>query len=340
MWFQEVLKKNGRIIGLSPMADMTDSAFCRIVRRLGGADIVFREMVRSEALVRRNTRTLNMIRFLPEERPIVQQIFGSDPVTMARAAETVMEMAAPDGIDINMGCPMYKLTNNSNGCALMNEPERAAAIVREVKRAIGRTPLSVKIRLGWSDPDQFKDFIPVMEEAGVDLITVHGRTKAQGFSGASDWMRIAEAKRIATVPLLANGDINSPHHVHQVLGVTKAEGVLIARGALGNPWFFKQANFARRFTDRPEVPSPSLEERIKIVLDHAALHLELYGPGAIRTFRKHLAAYFRESKTGFEMSGIREFRARLVRVGTLEELSSILWSLRESCPRSFGERLR
>src|SRR3990167_7248432 len=220
MWINDIVQKNKPILALSPMADMTDSAFCQIVRQIGGADVVFREMVSSEAVVRDNVKTLGMTDFVVGERPIVQQIFGSDPLTMARAAEIVMEHANPEGIDINMGCPVYKITSNFNGCALMKEPERASAIIREMKKAIGDTPLSVKIRLGWSDPDDFKTFIPVIEDAGADLITIHGRTKAQGYSGKSDWERIREAKVIARVPLLANGDIHEPGQVPEALRVT------------------------------------------------------------------------------------------------------------------------
>ena len=160
MWITDVLAKPKPILALSPLADMTDSPFCQIVRRIGGADIVFREMVSSDAIVRDNKKTLALTDFVPAERPIVQQIFGSNPQTMARAAVIVIEHTAPDGIDINMGCPVHKITSNFNGCALMKDPNLAAAIIREIKKVIGATPLSVKIRLGWSSPDDFKKFIP------------------------------------------------------------------------------------------------------------------------------------------------------------------------------------
>ncbi len=301
------------------MADMTDSSFCQIVRQIGGADVVFREMVSSEAIVRESAKTIGMTDFVEAERPIVQQIFGSDPLIMAKAAEIVMKHAAPEGIDLNMGCPVYKITSNFNGCALMKDPARAAAIIREIKKAIGDTPVSVKIRLGWSDPDDFKNFIPRIEEAGAALITVHGRTKAQGYSGTSDWHRIAEAKKIATVPLLANGDIHEWQQVNQALDTTGADGVLIARGALGNPWFFQQY--------LNQEGSISLEERKRIVLAHAALHMEQYGERAMVTFRKHLAWYFKTTKIGFEISGIKEWRVRAMQVKSLVELEGLLREL-------------
>ncbi len=305
------------ILALSPMADMTDSAFCQVVRSIGGADVVFREMVSSEALIRDNAKTLGMTDFVEGERPLVQQIFGSDPLIMARAAAIVMEHARPEGIDINMGCPVYKITSNFNGCALMKEPDRAAQIIREMKKAIGEDiPLSVKIRLGWSDPDDFKKFIPVVEEAGVNLITVHGRTKAQGYSGKSDWARIAEAKKIARVPLLANGDIHEPHQVKDALKITGADGVLIARGALGNPWFFKLYQTNEKFV--------TLDERVHRILQHARLHIDQYGERGMVTFRKHLSWYFKATRIGIELPHIKDVRISLMQVKTLSELETIL----------------
>ncbi len=316
MWINKFLENKQKILALSPMADMTDSAFCRVVRNIGGADIVFREMVSSEALIRDSEKTLKMTDFHEEERPIVQQIFGADPQKMAQAARIILDRNSPEGIDINMGCPVQKLTSQFNGSALMKDPELAGKIVRAVKKEIGDVPLSVKIRLGWSDPDDFKTFIPVLEKAGADLITIHGRTRVQGYSGTSDWERIRQAKELATVPVLANGDIHEPHQVAEALEQTGCDGVMIARGALGNPWFFKQAL-------DPEF-RVSLEERIKIILDHAKLHIEEYGEKALVTFRKHLAWYFKINKLGFELEGIKQFRARLVRVSTIDELADIL----------------
>ncbi len=321
MWIQNILDKNEKILALSPMADMTDSAFCQTVRSIGGAHVVYREMVSAEAIVRENDKTMGMTDFVAAERPIVQQIFGSDPLIMARAAAIVMEHAGPEGIDINMGCPVYKITSNFNGCALMKEPERAAAIIREIKSAIGDTPLSAKIRLGWSNPDDFKEFIPVIEEAGVNMITMHGRTKAQGYSGVSDWKRLGEAKSIARVPFIANGDIHESHQVKEVLDMSGADGVLIARGALGNPWFFKQV------LDPSFVVS--IDERIRVVLMHAKLHVEQYGERGMTTFRKHLAWYFKTNRMKLEIPGIKEFRMKLMQVSTYAQLEVLMGELKQ-----------
>jgi len=343
MWIRDIVQQNKKILALSPMADMTDSAFCQMVRSIGGADIVFREMVSAEAIVRDNEKTLGMTDFVERERPIVQQIFGADPLTMARAASIVMEHAGPEGIDINMGCPVYKITSNFNGCALMKDPALACSIIREMRQAIGNTPLSVKIRLGWSSPDDFAQFIPAIEAAGADLITIHGRTKEQGYSSVSDWERIARAKQIATVPLLANGDIHHPYQVDEALTITGADGVLIARGALGNPWFFAQyLNPLMRVT---------LDERIRVVLAHARLHVahqarirslarknKLLGMSEAElqsktfpTFRKHLAWYFKnERMDGVEIDGIKELRMRMMKLESVEELETLCEQIVES----------
>lgn len=203
----------------------------------------------------------------------------------------------------------------------MKEPDRAAAIIREIKQAIGDTPLSIKIRLGWSDPDDFKKFIPVVEEAGAQLITIHGRTKAQGYAGKSDWARIAEAKKIARVPLLANGDIHEPHQVKEALEITGADGVLIARGALGNPWFFKLSNEGKGVTDI------TMAERVTVILEHARLHIAQYGERGLVTFRKHLAWYLKSSKVGFEVPGIKDVRTELMKISTYAELETHLAQL-------------
>ncbi|MEK9151890.1 MAG: tRNA dihydrouridine synthase DusB, partial [Patescibacteria group bacterium] len=277
------------IVALSPMADMTDSAFCRVAKKFD-APVVFREMISAEAIVRGNERSLEMGRFLPEERPIVQQLFGADPTVMGEAVRIIDNAFDPDGFDVNMGCPVYKITSNFNGAALMREPRRAEAIIKAMKAAT-KKPVSVKLRLGWSDPAEVIEFIKVVESAGADLVTIHGRTKAQGYGGVADWAMIGRAKAVVGIPVLCNGDVHSGQAAVKALDVSGCDGVLIARGALGNPWIFREISAA--LAGEPHVP-PSLAERIAAVRDHARLHLELYGQsGGLVTFRKHLTWYFR-----------------------------------------------
>lgn len=304
------------IIALSPMADMTDSAFCRVVREVtpGSKLIVFREMVSAEAVVRGNDKTLGMTAIHPDERPLVQQVFGSDPASMAEAARIIAAEHQPEGFDINMGCPVYKIVHNFNGCALMQQPELAAMIVREMKKVID-VPLSVKIRLGWESPNDCVEFAKVLEDAGADLLTVHGRTKAQGYSGVADWKKISEVKNAVSIPVLCNGDIHVASKVVDALEQSNADGVLIARGALGNPWIFSQID---EVLSGLSARSITLEERLRIVRRHLELHLEEYGDSAVTTFRKHLAWYFKG------VPEMKQHKERMMLARTREELESAL----------------
>lgn len=311
------------IIALSPMADMTDSAFCRVVKDVSkggsimngiGAPIVFREMVSAEAVVRGNDKTLNMTDVHDDERPIVQQLFGSDPATMAEAARIIEEQHHPEGFDVNMGCPVYKIVHNFNGAALMKEPELATKIIKAIK-AVTQVPLSIKIRTGWDDPRECLEFSKVVESAGADLITLHGRTKAQGYSGQSDWGIIREVKKGLSIPLLANGDIHTPPLTLDALEATGCDGVLIARGALGNPWIFPQIE---DLLAGNEVKPIFLEERIRVIKQHLNFHLEQYGERGVVTFRKHLSWYFRG------IHGAKPYKLRLHQTKMAEEVYAVL----------------
>lgn len=304
------------IIGLSPMADLTDSPFCRVVKSLS-SPIIFREMISADAIVHGNEKTLRMLDVHDEERPLVQQIFGRDPEVMAKAARIVMKRQNPEFIDINMGCPARKLTSSFHGCALMKDHDLAARIIQAVKATVD-VPVSVKTRTGWSDKKEILKFAQTLEKAGADLITIHGRTKQQGYAGQADWDIIRQVKEIISIPVLANGDITSPELAKKVLDQTKADGILIARGALGNPWIFKQVT---DYLAGHRIEEVSLTERIRVAKLHANLHLKHYGPKSITTFRKHLVNYFKG------VPGVKKFRQQLVQVSTLEELDEILKQL-------------
>jgi len=303
------------IIALSPMADMTDSAFCRVVKDVTDVPLVmFREMVSSEAVVRRNDKTLGMTDIHADERPLVQQIFGSEPSTMAEAARIIAEEHHPEGFDVNMGCPVYKIVHNFNGAALMQDPKRAAEIVRAMKAVID-VPLSIKIRLGWSDPTQCIEFAKVLEDAGADLLTVHGRTKAQGYSGVADWEMVGRVKRAVKIPVLCNGDVHKAELAPKALEVSGCDGILIARGALGNPWIFAQINDV--LTGNPaRTISPA--ERVRIVRRHLDLHIEQYGERGIVTFRKHLSWYFKGQPNA------KQFRDAMHTTSSRDELEKTL----------------
>ena len=302
------------IIALSPMADMTDSPFCMTVKDVS-SPVMFREMVSSEALVRENDKTLEMAAFDEIERPLIQQIFGADPEAMAKAARIIWDTHKPDGIDINMGCPVYKLTSNFNGASLMRDSELAHKIVVAVKAAVP-CPVSVKIRAGWSDPNECVEFAKMLELAGADLITVHGRTKEQAYSGFADWHVIKLVKEAVSIPVLANGDIFSGKDAQRCLKVTGADGILVARGALGNPWMFQEIE---EIVETGTVQSrPTYKQHFELVLAHAKRHVEQYGDHGIVTFRKHLSWYTKG------MTGAKEFRSQLVRIATIDELEDLV----------------
>ena len=333
------IKLSQPILALAPMADMTDGPFCRICREVTACHpelvsgsfesenidlrkipkqvrndsknfVIFREMVSAEAIVRGNEKTLKMCEFEESERPLVQQIFGSNPDTVVEAAQIIMKKYKPDGIDINMGCPVPKIAGKAGaGAALMKDPQRAEAIVKALKKANLGVPVSVKTRLGWSDDRDILEFAKILESAGADLISIHGRTRQQGYSGKANWDRIGEIKKLLKIPVIANGDVVAPEDIEKCLEITGADGVMIGRGALGNPWIL---NYVRNY-EQYEITK---QERIKIVLKHARLHEERYG--TIVTFRKHLAYYLKG------MTGVKQLRQALVKVSSLEELKTVL----------------
>ena len=303
------------IIALAPLADYTDSPFCRICREVAGNKfVIFREMVSSEAVVRGNEKTLKMCQFNEIERPIILQIFGSEPCVMAKATKILVEKFKPDGIDINMGCPVPKVTGKVNaGASLMKDRDRAVVIVKAVKAMNLGVLISVKTRLGWSKEDDILEFAPKLEQAGADFITVHGRTKMQGYAGKATWEMIGRVKKLLSIPVLANGDIGSQEDIEKCLKITKADGVMIGRGALGNPWLFGSILSSSRGRGM------TMNDRINIILKHAKYHLERYGEDSMRTFRKHLLWYFKGDRIK-EVSNIKELRKKLVKVQSIEEL--------------------
>jgi tRNA-dihydrouridine synthase B len=254
---------------LAPMAGMTDTAFRRLVKRAGGCGLVVTEMVSSEGLVRGIDRTLEYAEYTEEERPVSIQIFGGDPATMADAAQIVEGMGA-DIVDINMGCPVPKIAKHHAGCSLMREPEHAASVVRAMARAV-RIPVTVKMRAGWNADDvNAPTLARMVEDAGAAAVAVHGRTAAQSYSGESDWSLIARVAAAVSIPVFGSGDCTEPGHVVSRLAADHVSGVLVGRGALRNPWIFRDA--ARLSSGLP-VESVSREERGRFLLDYLTLLL-------------------------------------------------------------------
>ncbi|MDQ7814774.1 MAG: tRNA dihydrouridine synthase DusB [Patescibacteria group bacterium] len=310
------------IIALAPMADMTDQPFCRICKEIG-VPYIWREMVSAEAIIRGNQKTRAMTGISAFERPVIQQLFGNDPERLAEAARIIEEMFQPDGIDINMGCPVRKITENFDGSSLMRDPERAAAIVKAVKNAV-KAPVSVKTRLGWSKDDEILTFAKIIEDAGADLLTVHGRTKEQGYAGVANWTRIGQVKDSLSIPVILNGDVTDGTSAKHALELTGADGVMLGRGALGNPWVFNEIGSVIG-VPRTSYFVPSLEDRVTIVLRHARYQIERYGEGGLVKLRKHFPFYFKkELHDKHPQVDFIALRSALVRVSSYQELEEAL----------------
>jgi nifR3 family TIM-barrel protein len=234
-WFENIKKP---IIGLAPMHQVTNSAF-RLKCRKAGADVVYSEMIASEAIIRDIPQAKEMASFKDAERPYVIQIFGNDPKVMAQAAKKLEAELAPDGIDINFGCPVQKAAKQGFGACQLFEPEKAAIIVKTVKKALKKTPLSAKIRLATKNIDDTIGFVKVIMDAGIDLVSIHGRTATQKYGGEADWKAMNKIKQsFPDLYILGNGDIKSAEDIKAKIG--NLDGVLVGRAAKIKPDIFRE----------------------------------------------------------------------------------------------------
>lgn len=283
---------------LAPMAGVTDQPFRLLVREMG-CGLLYSEMVSDMGLVYQNERTLDMLRIDAAERPVALQIFGSDPLAMAKAAKIVAAVE-PDTIDINMGCPAQKIVKNGEGSALMKTPELAYEIMAAVVDAVA-VPVTVKIRAGWNMANRNAvEMAKLAEKAGVAAIAVHGRTREQFYSGQADWSIIKAVKDSVSIPVIGNGDIRSPQDAARMLEETGCDGVMIGRGAQGNPWLFRQV--VRYLNDGTLLAGPTLDERIDMVLRHLEMLTEHKGEYiAVREMRCHAAWYTKGLRRSAEL---------------------------------------
>ncbi len=302
---------------LAPMAGVSDKIFRQLCKERG-ADVLTTEFVSAEGIFRRNERTREYLDFDEIERPIGVQLFGGNAAHLAEAARHVVEWVRPDFIDLNFGCPVNKVVAKNGGSALLKDCPTLSNVATAVVRAVTPLPVTAKIRIGWdADSINAAGVARILVDQGVAAITVHGRTRAQGYSGTADWNVIAEVAATVSVPVIGNGDLTSPADIKKRRIETGIAGAMIGRAAMSAPWIFEQT---KRYLETGEiVPPPPQREKWNLILRHCELAVQEWGAEdpAIRSMRARLMAYSK----GFP--GSRMLREKFQHVSTLSEIATI-----------------
>lgn len=262
------IELKNRIV-MAPMAGFSNTSFRKIIKEMG-AGLIFAEMVSDKAIVYESKKTIQMLKMDDQERPIAQQIFGSDKDSFIQAAKFVEEYMHPDIIDINMGCPVPKVAlKNQAGSALLKNPEKIKEIVSAVVKAVS-VPVTVKIRSGWDEKSiNAVEVAKIIEEAGASAITIHARTRSQGYSGVADWNIIKKVKDAVSIPVIGNGDVTTPYLAKKMLDETGCDAVMIGRGILGNPWLIRDC--VHYLETEELLPPVSSMEKIAMMRKHFEL---------------------------------------------------------------------
>lgn len=302
---------------LAPMAGISNSAYRTIIKEMG-AGLIVAEMVSDKAIMYGSKKTKDMLYMTDYERPISQQIFGSDKESFVIAAKYIEDNMKPDIIDINMGCPVPKVAISSQaGSALLKDPNKVYEIVKAVVDAVS-VPVTVKIRSGWDENSiNAVEIAKVIEKAGASAITVHPRTRKQGYSGLSDWNIIKDVKKNVNIPVIGNGDIVSPYDAKRMLEETKCDAVMIGRGVLGNPWLIKECV---EYLEDGKIPEEiSIEEKINMIKKHLDLLMNTKPyKVAMLEIRSHAAWYLKG------LPNAKELKEKIFKTTTKEELISLL----------------
>lgn len=308
----------GKLI-LAPLAGITDTTF-RLLCRENGADVVLTEMASAKGLLMQPERTRRFLEYCQGERPVGAQLFGASPTEMGEAASRIRELGF-DFLDINMGCPVRKVTAGGAGAAILADPDLAGRLVAAARDG-GGLPVTVKIRSGFGkETDSYREVAREVFAAGAAAVTLHPRTRGQMFSGFADWGQIARLKgAFPDRVIVGNGDIRTASDAHRMIAETGCDAVMVGRAALGNPWIFqgirKVLLAPAGSAEAPSIPGPSPSVRFSLILRHGEEMHRRNGDAGIREMRKHMAWYSRG------IPGASAFRAELVRVSTLEEFRS------------------
>ncbi|MBQ3307839.1 MAG: tRNA dihydrouridine synthase DusB [Bacilli bacterium] len=310
-------------IVLAPMAGICNSAYRRICKEMG-CGLIYAEMVSDKAITFQNKKTLDMLTMTDFERPLVQQIFGTDIDSFVTAAKYIEENMKPDIIDINMGCPVPKVALRAQaGAALLKNPNKIYEIVKAVVDAVS-IPVTVKIRSGW-DMDHINavEVAKLIEKAGASAICVHPRTRSQGYSGKADWSIIKLVKENVSIPVIGNGDVKKPEDVLRMLDETKCDAVMIGRGVLGNPWLIRDSI---ALLDGKDIPPVTVEDRVDMCLKHLSYLMELKSEKlACLEIRSHISWYFKG------VSGCNELKNKIYQTSNIHDIISLLKEFKESC---------